>query len=887
MSTLATEAQALGEPKDRIALFRNYLQNHREQLDKRFEAKDNIRDIVKSRANAVDEVLRAAWSLYPWNEDIALIAVGGYGRGELHPYSDVDLLILLENSNSEDYRDSLESFIALLWDLNLDIGHSVRSIRQCVRTASEDITVATNIMESRTLAGNSALLEQLLTQTAPDKIWSSRDFFRAKWDEQIARHRKFANSEYNLEPNVKSCLGGLRDIQMIGWIAKRHYGVDSLAELLPLGFLREEDLSLLRRGQDFLWQIRYALHVLSGREEDRLLFDHQRTMARMFGYEDDDARLAVEQFMQRYYRWALALGELNDLMIQHFDEAILRACEAETILELNPRFRVRNGHIEVTNKNVFKKTPSALMEIFVLMAQNDAIDGVRAATIRLIRDHRDLVDDKFRADPRVRRFFMEILRSRTKVALTLRRMMRFGILGKYLPEFGQIIGQMQHDLFHIYSVDAHTMELVKNLRRFTYPDNEEKFPVASRIVRRMDKPELLYLAGLYHDIAKGRGGDHSSLGAVDARNFCENHGLSNRDTNLVCWLVEKHLFMSATAQRKDISDPEVIRDFSLEVGDQVRLDYLYALTVADINATNPTLWNSWRASLLRQLYAETKRALRRGLENVIDKQDWIVDTQREALKRLEDHGFEEEEVQSIWKDRGEDYFLRERSDDVVWHTRAIARHHDMSKPLILVKKSSNVDLEGATQIFVHTLEHDNLFAVVASTMEQLDLNIVDARIYSSTSGYSLDTFYVLDADGKPISDDEERCQAIVDGLRQQIEQPDRFPEFMSKRTPRQMRLFSTPTRTTMATDINKGCSVLEVITPDRPGLLARIGRIFYDYDIKLQNAKIATLGERVEDVFFITNKKQKPIKDPELCEKIQRAICKELDEQASAEPRFS
>uniref|UniRef100_UPI003569A03E ACT domain-containing protein n=1 Tax=Litorivivens sp. TaxID=2020868 RepID=UPI003569A03E len=308
---------------------------------------------------------------------------------------------------------------------------------------------------------------------------------------------------------------------------------------------------------------------------------------------------------------------------------------------------------------------------------------------------------------------------------------------------------------------------------------------------------------------------------------------------------------------------------------------------ADINATNPTLWNSWRASLLRQLYAETKRALRRGLENVIDKQDWIVDTQREALKRLEDHGFEEEEVQAIWKDRGEDYFLRERSDDVVWHTRAIARHHDMSKPLILVKKSSNVDLEGATQIFVHTLEHDNLFAVVASTMEQLDLNIVDARIYSSTSGYSLDTFYVLDADGKPISDDEERCQAIVDGLRQQIEQPDRFPEFMSKRTPRQMRLFSTPTRTTMATDINKGCSVLEVITPDRPGLLARIGRIFYDYDIKLQNAKIATLGERVEDDFFITNKKQKPIKDPELCEKIQRAICKELDEQASAEPRFS
>lgn len=332
MTALTAQAQTLTQPKDRISLFREHLQKNREELDERFKADDSISDIIHSRAKTVDEVLRAAWGLYPWREDIALVAVGGYGRGELHPYSDVDLLILLENGNSEDYRDSLESFIALLWDLNLDIGHSVRSIKQCIKTASEDITVATNIMESRTLAGNNQLLDTLLEATTPEKIWPSREFFRAKWDEQIARHRKYANSEYNLEPNVKSCPGGLRDIQMIGWIAKRHYGVESLSDLLPLGFLREEDLSILRRGRDYLWTIRYALHMLSGREEDRLLFDHQRELARRFGYEDDDARLAVEQFMQRYYRMALALGELNDLMIQHFDEAILRACEAETII---------------------------------------------------------------------------------------------------------------------------------------------------------------------------------------------------------------------------------------------------------------------------------------------------------------------------------------------------------------------------------------------------------------------------------------------------------------------------------------------------------------------------------------------------------------------------
>jgi [protein-PII] uridylyltransferase len=882
VTALSAQANAIAQPAQRVAVFREYLRANREQLDERFKAGDEIHDIIRNRADIVDEVLRTAWGLYNWGTDISLIAVGGYGRGELHPYSDIDLLILFDDGSAEDYRDSLESFIALLWDLNLAIGHSVRNIKQCIKVASEDITVATNIMESRTISGNDTLLNKLLAQTGSDKIWPSPEFFRAKWNEQIDRHRKYANSEYNLEPNVKSCLGGLRDIQMIGWIAKRHYGVDSLSELLDLGFVREEDLSILKRGQDYLWKIRYALHMLSGREEDRLLFDHQRTISRMFGYKDDDARLAVEQFMQRYYRWALALGQLNDLMIQHYDETILRACEAETIFELNPRFRVRNGHIEVTNSKVFKKTPSALMEIFVLMAHNDAIDGVRASTIRLIRDHRELIDDAFRADPRNRRFFIDILCSRNKVALTLRRMVRFGILGKYLPEFGQIIGQMQHDLFHIYSVDAHTMELIKNLRRFNYPDYEEKFPVAARIVRRMEKPELLYLAGLYHDIGKGRGGDHSTLGAIDARRFCEHHGISNRDTNLVCWLVEKHLLMSAVAQRKDISDPEVIRDFSQEVGDQVRLDYLYALTVADINATNPTLWNSWRASLLRQLYAETKRALRRGLENVIDKQEWVIESQRTALAKLEDHGFEEVEVQSIWKDRGEDYFLRERDEDIVWHTRAIARHHDVSKPLILVKKGSTVDTEGATQIFVHTLEHDNLFAAVASALEQLDLNVVDARIYSSKSGYSLDTFYVLDADGKPIGDDENRSREIVDFLRQHIEQPDRFPEFISKRTPRQMRLFSTPTRTTMATDISRGCSMLEVITPDRPGLLARIGRIFFEYEIKLQAAKIATLGERVEDVFFITNKMQQPIEDSDLCEAIQLAICKELDEQAAA-----
>ncbi|WP_373097615.1 [protein-PII] uridylyltransferase, partial [Zhongshania sp.] len=534
-----------------IKVYKSYLKDLAKELKTRFEAKENIRELVALRSSRIDALLQNIWASYQWQDDISLIAVGGYGRGELHPYSDIDLLILTSDDAS-DYRDNIESLITLLWDINLEIGHSVRTVSQCCKTAAEDITVATNLMESRPLAGNDTLHADLMALVGPDQIWPSSEFFRAKWDEQIHRHRKFANSEYNLEPNVKSSPGGLRDIQMIGWVVKRHFGAQSIDELLERQFLSQDELDTLKEGQDYLWRVRFALHLLGGREEDRLLFDHQRTLAESFGFTDGNGKLAVEQFMQQYYRWAMHLGELNDVLMQHFDETILRACEAETVLEINPRFRIRNGHIEVANDKVFTKTPSALMEIFVLMANHEGIDGVRASTIRLIRKSRHLIDDRFRADPKNKRYFLELLRSPNRVALNLRRMKRFRILGKFIPAFAHIVGQMQHDLFHIYSVDAHTLELIKNISRFRYPSMVEQYPMACRIMQRLPKHELLYLAGLFHDIAKGRGGDHSSLGAVDAREFCENLGLNKRDSNLVAWLVEKHLEMSSVSQRKDI-----------------------------------------------------------------------------------------------------------------------------------------------------------------------------------------------------------------------------------------------------------------------------------------------------------------------------------------------
>ncbi len=873
--------QALAESQDPVPLLRETIERASGWLDEGFRRGRHIRDLVTLRAQLIDQLLISLWHSCTPPPGIALVAAGGYGRGELHPHSDIDLLLLLAD-DAGDCRHSIEQFITRLWDINLQVGHSVRTVAECAGEGARDVTVVTNLMESRLIAGPATLHSAMLEAIAPSRIWPSREFFRAKWDEQIQRHRKFGNTEYNLEPNVKSSPGGLRDIQMIGWVAKRHFGASHIGELEQRGFLTREEMDILQRGQDFMWRVRYALHLVTGRAEDRLLFDHQRTLAGLFGYESDDARLAVERFMQQYYRWALALGELNEVLMQHFDEAILRACEPETVLEINPRFRVRNGYIEVTNDKVFEKSPSALLEIFVLMARNEHIQGIRAATIRLIREHRDLIDDNFRGDPRNTRLFMDLLRSPHHMAIQLQRMGRYGVLGNYLPEFGRVVGQMQHDLFHIYTVDAHTLEVLRNMRRFLQPEYQRKFPVAARVIRRLPKPELLYIAGLYHDIAKGRGGDHSQLGARDVVRFCERHDLNRRDTNLVAWLVENHLLMSTVAQRRDISDPEVIREFALQVGDQQHLDYLYTLTVADITATNPKLWNTWRASLLRELYAETKRALRRGLENPVDKQDWIDEAQQTAIDQLEDLGFTEDEVRRLWANTGEDYFLREKIEDVVWHTAAIAEHGEADTPLVLIKKSSDSILEGATQIFVRSQERDNLFPMLAASMEQLDLSIQDARLYKSGTGFILYTFFVLDADGQSIGDDLPRIAHIRQLLLDELSQAELYPDIMRRRTPRQMRLFSIPTETSMFLDKVKRQTVLEVITPDRPGLLARIGRIFFQFGIELQNAKIATLGERVEDVFFITDRQQRPIDDPALQAAIQQAIKKELDEQAAA-----
>lgn len=864
-----------------ISCFRKTINNARAILDERFKSNVKIETLIRDMAWLVDQILAYAWKQYDWKdaEDISLVAVGGYGRGELHPYSDIDIQILLKRKNHKKYRDNIEKFLTFLWDINLEIGQSVRTIKESEQEAANDITVATSLMESRTVIGSPGLHKKLMLQLSQKKIWKTKEFFAAKVSEQLNRHKRHDHIAYALEPDIKVAPGGLRDIQTIGWIAKRYYDAPNFTGLVERGFLQKSEFSDLIRGRNFLWKIRYGLHMITGRREDRLLFEHQHSLATIFGYKDDKKSLGIEKLMQEYYRIVLTLRVLNDVLLQLFDEDIIRSSEKVKIKPLNNRFQIRNNYIEVVHTRVFRQTPPALLEIFVLMAQNPDIEGIRASTIRLIRNGRQLIDAKFRNDIRNTSLFMELLRSPYKLVARLRQMKRYGILSAYLPEFGKIVGQMQHDLFHIYTVDDHILQVLENMRRLRHPEAEEKFPIAAQIVKRLPKIELLYIAGLYHDIAKGRGGDHSILGVADSEKFCKRHHLGNWDTRLVGWLVADHLVMSSVAQREDIQDPEIIRDFALKVGDQTRLDYLYALTVADINATNPSLWNTWRASLLRQLYLLTKRALSQGLEKIVGKADWIKENQLMAISILKERGFTKKKVLKIWNNPDEDYFLRESAENIAWHTEAISRHLPENNPLILIKDSIEHQYEGATQIFIYSLNSKFLFANITNALDRLNLNIQDAKLFNSDSEYSMKTFMVLEADGKPIGKNPCRVKDIKAILKLYIETPQLKPESTGMRTPRNLRGFTRNTETTLTDNPNTPYSILEVLCPDRPGLLAIVANIFVDMNITLHNAKITTLGENVEDVFFISDDKNKPLRDTKITDKLQKSIREKLDAQ--------
>jgi [protein-PII] uridylyltransferase len=827
----------------------------RQQIVARFNASEPASELVPALALGVDALLRRAWQLHDIDEQhAALAAVGGYGRGELHPASDIDLLILTEEHPSLGTLAKIQAFVANLWDLHMDIGHSVRSPDECARQAREDVSVATCLMESRLLAGSAELLKVMRNRATGECVWSSRDFLRAKLDEQLHRHERFDRTAYKVEPNVKESPGGLRDLQIVSWVARHHFGSKSLHELVTLGFLEADEFQALRSGRDFLWQVRFALHVNAQRHEDRLLFEHQRALATHFGYTDSTSNLAVEQFMRSYYRTVMELSRLSEMLLELLVEAIEIAPQNALAKPINRRFQSVSGYLETRDERVFERHSWSILELFLVLQQNPDLKGVRASTIRQVRNHCHLIDDAFRTDIRARNLFLEILRQPRGVTHELERMHRYGVLGAYLPAFDRVAGRMQFDLFHIYTVDEHTLRVVGNLRGFAIPEKEHEHPLGSAIFDRLPKPELLYIAGLFHDIAKGRGGDHSQLGAADVMTFCLEHGLGQYSARLCAWLVSHHLTLSTTSQRRDITDPDVVHEFALIVGDQLHLDYLYLLTVADIRGTNPKLWNDWRASLLRDLYVFTSRALRAGLENPLERAELIAETQQQAtmVLNLLDPSLPER-AKPFWDHLGDDYFLRSSADEIAWHSRALVDLNDADLPAVLARVGRR-----GTEVFVYARDQEFLFAATCSLLDRRGLSIADARIITAENGMTVDSYVVTELDGSSVSD-ARQLQAIETVLHDNLAQPGAVRRETSRILKRQLRAFSTPTELRFIEDASNARTVLEVVTADRPGLLARIGWSLADQGVRLQNAKISTFGERAEDVFFVTDTDNRPV----------------------------
>lgn len=862
---------------------RENLQALHNDLADRYWQNASIDTLIADLASGTDAILKELFEKHLGQRpDVALFAVGGYGRGELHPHSDIDLLIVAKKPAA--IKSEVERFLHAVFDLNLEVGHAVRDIKSCRNEAKADLTVATAMLERRHLAGDPALAEQLDNVITSPRLWPIAKFYAAKVEEQRARHSHYDDIEYNLEPNVKTSPGGLRDIQTGLWFCERHFDTSDPLRLVELGVLTEQEANWLIQGRRFIWWVRFGLHLIAGRKEDQLQFAHQRELAQRLGFVDTDAKRGVERFMFHYYRYVLLLTEVNDVLLQYFRETVL-ARKRKKLTPINDRFQLIDGHIEATSDQVFERQPSTLLEIFVIGASREDVHGVRISTIRAIRENLHLIDDHFRNDPDNARLFLQLLKSPHNLVTQLTRMRRYGVLGRYIPEFQRVIGQMQHDLFHIYTVDAHTMAVVRNMRLLRYPEQREAFPLGHRCVHAVPKIELLYLAGLFHDIGKGRGGDHSVLGAADARQFCEQLSLNSADTELVEWLVRKHLYMSTVSQRQDIYDPEVVYQFASEVKSEMRLDYLYALTVADVNATNPTLWNSWRATLLRQLYTETRLALQRGLESPADKAASIDAHKERAMEELLDelgeHDWEKKEqlIKARWATMGEDFFLRHTPQQTTAITLQLMRHRSLNKPLITIQDTlSEEPGEGATQIHLYTRDRPALFAHTLIALTRHHLSVVSAIVHTDDEGICFDTYTVLNEDGEALSDAPEVRRKLVGDLQTELanaEAPLRLPR---KRLSRQQRELTVPTKVSLKPGATPDTNLLTIIANDRPGLLARMALIFIQLGIQVCSARIATLGERVEDTFVVQTTDNQSFTEGEATYTLTETLRQQIDD---------
>ncbi len=845
--------QSLAGRPDSLSLELGRARRHADAvLAQGFEREVAIRDLVQARAWVIEQLVLTAWAaLVPADTSVELVAVGGFGRGEMHPHSDADLLVLCDD-NEEPPLDALETFVRVLWDADLHPGHGVRTVGECTGQAADDVGIVTNLMESRLIFGDGELFAEMRERTDPPALWPAAEFFAAKSDEQQRRHDQFEDTIYNLEPDLKNGPGGLRDVQMIAWVAQRHFGTSTLHGLVEHDFLSERELEQLVAARDWLWKVRWALHQISDRAEERLLFDYQRKMAEIFGFQGEDRNAAVEAFMQCFYRTVMGIERLNEQLMQIFEEELLAGRRHLPSGEIDDNFRFHHGYLEVIDDQAFVRQPDLLLRLFLVLADNPDILGVRASTIRLIREHSYLIDEDFRSRPEHLALFLDLLRRPRKVYSQLERMSRYGILARLLPAFGKVTGRMQFDLFHVYTVDQHILFVIRNLRRIANGRYPDQFGRGIEVFKRIERPEVLYLGALFHDIAKGRGGDHSELGAADARQFMDRLEMPESDRELVCWLVKQHLLMSMTAQRRDISDPDVIAEFADKVGTRRRLDHLYVLTMADIAATRPKLWNSWKDSLLHELYQGTVRYFDRDAAALPDRAEIAAGMREEVARRLRDHGHARADVNRVTEGIPDLVLVRLDSDQLAWTVHAVLEHPEL--PLVVCR---NLREKGISEVFVHADDFDGLFALNAREFDRMELNVLSARVATTSAARSWNLFEIMDANGRALhgSDRQRLREALAEQLGQRNIRP-----LPGRPIPRRLRHFMRPAEISFETTA-EGQTRLEIATTDRPGLLSQIAESLLALEIRLHDARIATFGQRVEDSFLISNRSGQGLDD--------------------------
>jgi [protein-PII] uridylyltransferase len=833
---------------DNIKGFKACIANSYDWLNSEFSGGD-VTGLVTGRATFIDSLLRHLWRLVELNQQkhLSLVAVGGYGRGQLQPYSDIDLLILSSKTYSKSQQESISRFITLLWDIGLDLGQSVRTIKETFNNAKQDVTIATNLVEARLLAGSQDTFDELHNKLQSRSYWSSKDFFLAKLEEQTHRHSKFKGTSYNLEPNIKESPGCLRDIQSIGWVAKKHFKVVDGTELIEKGYFNEQEFEELIECRDHLWRIRFALHLIAGRSENRLLFDFQTDVSAKLGY-GEDGKASVERMMKSFFRTVRRISELNEMLLQRFSSDVL-ATKVKSIEIINADFESLDGLIAPRGIDVFE-VPEDILRFLLLIADHPGIVGLHSSCLRQLRlARRKFHSQYFSERPESRILFIQLMKHPNFFAIAWDITHKHGIIQAYLAQWDHIVGMMQFDLFHAYTVDEHTHRLVKNVHHYGLPENKD-FPRCGRIVKNLDKPELLFIAAIFHDIGKGRNGDHSKLGAIDAEEFCIAHQIENKDAELIKWLVENHLLMSVIAQRRDIYDADVINDFANQVRTHNNLNTLYVLTLADIRATNDNLWNDWKASLLRELYLLTQKALDNGLECKVAIQDRVDEHQTKAKTILLENGVNSTQIEQFWKRLSDDYFARFKPEQIAWHASVILASHPMTDDFLLVEANESTAKSG-TELIVYGKMKKNMFAQIASVLDSRNVSIHDAQIMRTHDGYVFDSFIILEQNGDRI-ESLSRLNSLKKAVETQLTKPGQDHSNKRKMS-RQMKQLDVPTKVRFYPG-HSNVTLVELEALDAPGLLAKISELFVELEFNLHMAKISTIGERAEDLFIVSSK---------------------------------